>query len=183
MVDQYWRRIESVKDEIENSLQISGVLLKLKEYDGKLGDIGTNETNISSNLGKIGTSETNISSNLGKISTNETNISSNLGKIGTNETNISSNLTKLNDMNMKTKKEIYEKISIISNMYNNFNTKKIADIYINLNFTTDGIIKINANYNCSYKNINKFRHLYKFFGNNSKFKEIILDHKIILMKH
>ena len=52
MVDAYWRRIEIVKDEIENSLQISSILLKLKEYDEKLTGIDTNETNISSNLGK-----------------------------------------------------------------------------------------------------------------------------------
>ena len=51
-------------------MQISSILLKLKGYDEKLGDlskIGNNENNISSNLGKININETNISSNLGKI--------------------------------------------------------------------------------------------------------------------
>ena len=47
MVDRYWRQeINSVKDNIENSMQISSILLKLKEYDEKLDDlskIGNNE--------------------------------------------------------------------------------------------------------------------------------------------
>ena len=47
-------------------MQISSILLKLKGYDEKLGDlskIGNNENNISSNLSKIGNNENNISSN------------------------------------------------------------------------------------------------------------------------
>ena len=121
-----------------------------------------------------------ISSNLGKIGTNETSISSILEKIGTNETNLLSNLSKLNniknDMIIKIKKDINEKTSIISNMSVNYNTKKIASIYIKSNFTMDGIIKINANYNYSYDNSNNFSHIYKFYNNNQKFKEIKLDH-------
>ena len=101
MVDRYWRKIEDVENDIENSMQISSILLKLKGYDKKLGDlskIGNNENNISSNLGKITTNESNISSNLGKINTNESNISSNLGKIDTNESNTSSNLGKIDNI-------------------------------------------------------------------------------------
>ena len=67
MLDRYWRKIESVENNIENSIQISSILLKLKGYDEKLGDlskIGNNEINVSSNLGKININETNISSNL-----------------------------------------------------------------------------------------------------------------------
>ena len=64
MVDRYWRKINDVENDVENSIQISSILLKIKEYDKKLGN---NETNISSNLGKININETNISSNLGKI--------------------------------------------------------------------------------------------------------------------
>ena len=55
MVDRYWRQIESVENDIENAMQISSILLKLKEYDKKLGDlskIGDNENNISSNSKK-----------------------------------------------------------------------------------------------------------------------------------
>ena len=84
MVDRYWRKIEDVENDIENSIQISSISLKLKGYDKKLSD-----------LSKIGTNENNISSNLEKIDTNKTDISSNLEKIDANKTNISSNLKKL----------------------------------------------------------------------------------------
>ena len=58
MVDRYWQKIESVENDIENSIQISSILLKLKGYDEKLRDLSktnTNKNNISSNLGKIDT--------------------------------------------------------------------------------------------------------------------------------
>ena len=90
MVDRYWRKIESVQNDIENSMQISSIMLKLKGYDEKLPDlskIGNNENNISSKLGKIDTNKSDISSNLGKIYTNKSDISSNL-KINNNKSNI-----------------------------------------------------------------------------------------------
>ena len=83
MVDRYYRKIEDVENNIENSILISSILLKIKEYDEKLSDLSkvdTNESNISSNLGKIDTNKSDISSNLGKIDTNKSDISSNLGK-------------------------------------------------------------------------------------------------------
>ena len=101
MVDRYFREIESVKNDIENAIQISSILLKLKGCDEKLDDlskIGDNENNISSNLSKIGDNENNISSNLSKIGNNENNISSNLSKIGNSENNISSNLEKIDNI-------------------------------------------------------------------------------------
>ena len=101
MVDRYWRKIGSIENDIENSMQISSILLKLKEYDGKLGNlskIGNNENNISSNLGKIDTNKNNISSNLGKIDTNKNNISSTLEILNTNKSDISSNLNQINDI-------------------------------------------------------------------------------------
>ena len=111
MADRYWRKIEDVENDIENAMQISSILLKLKGYDNDLSKIDTNENNISSNLGKIADNENNISSNLGKIGDNENNISSNLSKIGDNinaiklvnkisqdnRADISSNLSKIND--------------------------------------------------------------------------------------
>ena len=80
MVDRYWKKIESVENDIENSMQISSILLKLKGYDEKLGD-----------LSKMDTNKNDISSNLGKIDTNKSDISSNLTKIGDNKINILSN--------------------------------------------------------------------------------------------
>ena len=67
MVDRYWRQIESVGNDIENAMQISSILLKLKGYDDDIEKIDTNENNISSNLGKINDNENSISNNLGKI--------------------------------------------------------------------------------------------------------------------
>ena len=63
--DRYWRKIKSVENDIENSMQISSILLKLKGYDEKLGDlskIDENKENISSNLNKIGVNTDNIES-------------------------------------------------------------------------------------------------------------------------
>ena len=70
-----------------------------------------------------------------------------------------------NDMTIKIKKDIYEKTFIISNMNTNSNGKKIANINIISNFTTDGIIKIDAIYNYSYNDSNNFSHIYKFYDN------------------
>ena len=84
MVDSYYREIEDVENDIENAMQISGILLKLKGYDDDLGKIDTNENNISSNLSKIEDNEINISTNLSMIEDNENNISSNLSKIDDN---------------------------------------------------------------------------------------------------
>ena len=61
----------------------------------------------------------------------------------------------------------------------NYNSKKIGDIYINSNLTTDGIIKIDANYNYSYDETNNFSHIYKFYNNYRKFKEVKSNHNII----
>ena len=63
MVDQYYRKIESIKNDIENAMKISGILLKLKGYDNKLGEL----SKIDTNEGKINNNENNISSNLEKI--------------------------------------------------------------------------------------------------------------------
>ena len=70
MVDRYWRKIEDVENDIENAMQISGILLKHKVYDKKLeglSKIDTNENNISTNLEKINDNENSITNNLEKI--------------------------------------------------------------------------------------------------------------------
>ena len=159
MVDRYWRKIESIENDIENSMQISSILLKLKEHDEKLID-----------LSKIGDNENNISSNLSKIGNNESNISNNFKKIN----NIG------NDITVKIKKDINKKTFIIPNMPTNYNSKNIADIYLISNFTTDRIIKIDANYNYCYDKTNDFSHVYKFYNSNKKFKEVRLNHNKVL---
>ena len=36
IVDRYYRKIESIKDNIDNSLEITGILLKLKKHEATL---------------------------------------------------------------------------------------------------------------------------------------------------
>ena len=36
MTHRYWRKIEDVENDIENAMQISSILLKLKGYDDDL---------------------------------------------------------------------------------------------------------------------------------------------------
>ena len=45
MVDRYWRKFKSVENDIENSMQISSILSKLKDYDEKLSDLSKIDTN------------------------------------------------------------------------------------------------------------------------------------------
>ena len=191
MVGQYWRKIESVENDIENSMQISSILLKLKGYDEKLSDlskIGTNENNISSNLGKIDTNKNNISSNLEIINTNKSDISSNLGKIGDNKNNISSNLGRINN-NKSNIDEINENLSNIdfdsNNKYSieNFfiynigieNSYKIDEdkpsfsiLKYNLedDFKKDSILEIDCRLlyqYTNYNNIGLLQHIFKLY--------------------
>ena len=192
MVDRYWRKIEDVENDIENAMQISSILLKLKEYDDDLSKIDTNTVNISSNLGKISTNTGNISSNLGKISTNTGNISSNLGKIdtntgnissnsgliSTNEGNISSNLSKITNIenNLIIVNDIYNETFVISRFTSTWRDNRIFYRTINSKFTKNGIIKIDAKYNYVYDENYTLSHVYRFFNNKRQFKKIILDH-------
>ena len=100
MVDRYWREIESVENDIENAMQISSILLKLKEYDNNLRKIDTNANNISSNLGKINSHSSTISTNFKQTTRNANTISSNSTQINTNTSDISTNLGKI-DNNIK----------------------------------------------------------------------------------
>ena len=61
-------------------------------------------------------------------------------------------------------------------MSTNYNSKNIADIYFISDLTTDGIIKIDVNYNYSYDKTNNFSHVHKFYNNRQKFKEVRLNH-------
>ena len=207
MVDRYCREIKSIKDNIKNSLEISSILLKLKEYDEKLSGIDTNEKSISSNLTKIGNNENSISSNLGKIGNNENSISSNLTKIGNNETNISSNLTKIgnNKTNISSdltkignnENSISSNKTKINNIENNMSIRINKDIYekeiiisnMTTNYDTKKIASININLNFTtngvikinaiynYSDNNNFSHIYKFYNNNQKFEKLKLNHK------
>ena len=148
MVDRYYRKIEDVENNIENAMQISSILLKLKEYDDDLG----------------------------KIDTNENNISSNLGRISTNEGNISSNSSKLNNMDIDVKKDIYKKIFNINNFETTSNYKLIFETHIDFKFTKTGVIKIKANYEYLQLNNSRHTHVYLFKNNNTSFNEKHINH-------
>ena len=152
MLDRYWRKIESVENNIENSMQRSSILLKLKEYDEKLGD-----------LSKIGNNENNILSNLGKIDTNKNNISSNLNQI----TDIKSRLPTLG---------IFKKTYSIKNQSFKFNNKiiflKLLEIENENNFNVDGKLEINSNTYYKYDDLQKYHHRlqheYRIFDDKNK---------------
>ena len=179
MVDQYWREIEDVENDIENAMQISSILLKLKEYDDNLGKMDTNENNISSNSGLISTNTNDISSNSGLISTNTGNISSNLEQISTNTGNISSNLSKLNNIenNLILVDDIYNESLPISRFSVMSKDKRIFYRQLYSNFTTNGIIKIDAKYNYVYDENYTLKHVYRFYNNKRQFKKIELQHE------
>ena len=141
MTDRYWRKIENVENDIENAMQISSILLKLKGYDADLSKIDDNENNISSNLSKIETNTSDISDNKSLIETNTSSISSNLGKINNNinaiklinknsqdnSKDISNNLGKINT----NKSDIDEINSNLSNIdFNSGNKYSIENFFI-----------------------------------------------------
>ena len=178
MVDRYWREIGDIKNDIENAMEISSILLKLKEYDDNLGKIDTNENNISSNSGLISTNTNDISDNSGLVSTNEGNISSNSEQISTNTGNISSNLSKLNNIenNLILVDDIYNETFPISRFSVTSKDKRIFYRQLYSNFTTNGIIKINAKYNYVYNENYTLQHVYRFYNNKRQFKKIELQH-------
>ena len=146
MVDRYYRKINDVENDIENAMQISSILLKLKGYDKKL-----------EGLSKIGTNTGAISTNSGQISTNTGAISTNSGKINDIENNI-----KINN-------DIYNETFIIQNMITYARSELVFNKTINSKFTTNGIIKINANYNYIYDTKYNFKHIYSFYNNGKVF--------------
>ena len=178
MSDRYWRKIEDTENDIKNAMQISSILLKLKGYDDDIEKIDTNEGNISSNSGLISTNTNDISDNSGLISINEGNISDNSEQISTNTGNISSNLSKLNNIenNLILVDDIHNETFPISRFSVTNKDKRIFYRQLYSNFTTNGIIKINAKYNYVYDENYTLRHVYRFFNNRIQFKKIELQH-------
>ena len=198
MADRYWRKIEDVENDIENAMQISSILLKLKGYDKKLDDlskISDNENNISSNLGKINnnssiistnfkqitTNAGNISSNKGLIETNTSNISSNKGLIETNTSNISSNkgLIETNTSNILSNKGLIETntSNISSNLKQiNTNTKSISTNLEKIDNFTQYILQSGKDFEEKYTiekqifKFNKNKHFYTIFEKEIEFE-------------
>ena len=167
MVDRYWREIEKVENDIENAIQISSILLKLKGYDDDLSKISDNENNISSNLGKINNNSSTISTNFKQITTNAGNISSNKGLIETNTSNISSNkgLIETNTSN------ISSNLKQIST-----NTKSISTNLEKIDNFTQYILQSGKDFEEKYTikkqifKFNKNKHFYTIFEKEIEFE-------------
>ena len=179
MVDRYWRKIEDVENDIENSIQISSILLKLKGYDEKLSDLsknGTNENNILSNLGKIDSNKTDVSSNLGKIDENKEYIASNLEKLDENKENISSNLGKIDDIKeFSIYSEDFKKTFNIEKQIFRFNkTTHFYTIFekeITYDFTKNSLFFIDNNIHYKYENLfndyHRLQHEYNIYDDEN----------------
>ena len=140
MVDRYYRKIEYVENDIENAMQISGILLKLEGYDEKLGlsKIGDNENNISTNSEQISTNTSAISTNSGQINTNEGVISTNSEQISTNKNDISTNSGRI----ITNKSAISTNLEQISTNKNNISSN-LKQISTNQNNISSNLSKIN----------------------------------------
>ena len=177
MVDRYYRKIDNVENDIENAMQISSILLKLKGYDEKLeglSKIGDNGDNISSNLGKINTNTGAISTNSGKINTNTGAISTNSGQISTNNNNISSNLSKIDNIKeFLTSPENFKKSFNIEKQIFRFNRTThfyvISEKQIIHNFTKNSLLFIDNNIHYKYENLLndyfRLQHQYDIYDN------------------
>ena len=174
MVDQYYRKIESVENNIENTMQISGILLKLKGYDDDLSKIDTNEGNISNNSNQISTNTESISSNLTKIGDNKNNID------GINE-----NLSNI-DFNSGNKYSI-ENFFIynieIEKSYNLNKDKTSFSIFkytLEDKFTKDSFLEIDTRllyrYN-NYNHIGLLQHVFKLYDDKDN---IFHDYKSLI---
>ena len=188
MVDRYYREIEDVENDIENAMQISSILLKLKGYDDDLGKIDTNENDISTNLSKI--------------EDNETNISTNLSNIEDNKTNISTNLEKIDDIkSILPKSEIFKKTYSIKNQSFRFTRNiiyfKLLEIEIENNFNKDGKLEFDNYIYYRYDNLQRDHHrlqheyrilddknnlLYKKILNKTNTSDLDFDKNIMLVK-
>ena len=181
MVDRYWREIESVENDIENGMQISGILLKLKGYDNDLSKIDDNENNISSNLEKINSHSSTISSNFRQTTRNANTISSNSTQINTNSSDISSNLGKIDD-NIKAiilinKNSQDNSKNISSNLGKiNMNTKSISTNLEKIDNFTQYILQSGKDFEEKYTiekqifKFNKNKHFYTMFEKEIEFE-------------
>ena len=200
MVDRYFRKIEDVENDIENAMQISSILLKLKGYDDDLSKIDTNKNNISSNLGKIGDNENNISSNLSKIGDNinaiklvnknsqdnRADISSNLSKINDNEKSISSNLKKIDNFTqyiLQSGKDFEEKYIIEKQIFRFDRNKHFYTMFekeIEFEFTKNSLLFVKNNMYYKYENLSndyhRLQHEYNIYDGDN------LIHKYLFNK-
>ena len=100
MVDKYYRKIENVGNDVENSIQISSILLKLKGYDEKLSDLSkieNNQKSIKNNKNDIDNNKNDIKNNQKSINNNKNDIDNNKNDIKNNQKSINNNKNNINN--------------------------------------------------------------------------------------
>ena len=167
MVDKYYRKIESVENEIENSIQISGILLKLKEYDD---DLSKNNEKSINNKNDITNNKNDIDNNKNDIINNKNDITNNQKSINNNKNDITNN-----------QKSIYNNKNDIINNKNLINNNK-DDIDNNKNDINNNSTDINnllSYYKLGEIYTYNIQNGYKFVDKNNHYhvfeKEIIYD--------
>ena len=167
-MDYYRKPINKVVNDVKLKMQLGALTLKLNENNKKIDDLIGVDKNI----------KKDISSNKGLIDTNTSSISDNSRLISTNEGNISFNLSKLNNIenNLILVDDIYNETFPISRFSVTSKDNRIFYRQLYSNFTTNGIIKINAKYNYVYDGNYTLKHVYRFFNNRIQFKKIELQH-------
>ena len=186
MVDRYYREIEDVENNIENAMQISSILLKLKGYDNDLSKIGDNENNISSNLSKIGDNVNAIKLFNKNSQDNRADISTNLSKINNNEKSISTNSGKIDNFTqyiLKSGKDFEEKYIIEKQIFR-FNSDKhfytIFEKEIEYNFTKNSLLFVKNSIYYKYDNLSndyyRLQHEYNIYDGDN------LIHKYLFNK-
>ena len=152
MVDCYWRRIDDNINNLENAIQISSILLKLKEHETKLNDIS-------------------------KIESNETDIASNKTKIDTNETDISSNKIKIDNFTqyfLEEDKDFSESYNIEKKIFKFDENKSSYIIFektIKYNFSINSLLFIKNNIFYKYRNLlndyYKLQHIFNIYDDEN----------------
>ena len=180
MVDRYYRKIESVENEIENSIQISGILLKLKEHD----DLSKNNKNdINNNKNDITNNQKDIINNKNDINNNKNDINNNKNDIKNNEKNIYNNKNDIqnikNDSHYRLKNIYTYDIPVKNQFVDKNNDFHIFEKDILNNFKKDSFLEVSIKLLTEISNyilIGFFEILCIFYNeNDDSFYEISLS--------
>ena len=162
MVDRYYREIETVGNKVVNAMQISSILLKLKEYDDiDLPKIEINKNDITNNQKSIINNKNDVANNKKSIHDNENDITNNKNDVTKNEKSIHDNENNV----ANNKNDIANNKKSIHNNKNDIvkNEKSIQD---NKNDITD----LNSFTNNNKKYINEVRNYILNLSKNFEYK-------------
>ena len=162
MVDRYYRKIESVGNNVKSDIQISSILLKLKEYDEiDLPKIENNKNDITNNQKSIYNNKNDVAKNKKLIQNNENNVTNNKNDVTKNEKSIYDNQNNISN----NKNDIANNKKSIHSNKNDIvkNEKSIQD---NKNDITD----LNSFTNNNKKNINEVRNYILNLSKNFEYR-------------